>query len=72
MTTRVKGTGLGLAIVKKIIQEHNGTIELAQRADGAAGASVILQLPLAAEIDTKNHMTQKVAPRENIGKVNGL
>jgi nitrogen fixation/metabolism regulation signal transduction histidine kinase len=68
MTTRVKGTGLGLAIVKKIIQEHNGTIEIAARTDGAPGATVILQLPLAAQIDTKTNTMQKVAP----GKINGL
>lgn len=54
MTTRVKGTGLGLAIVKKIISEHGGTVELAARADGQAGATVILMLPLASTIDTKN------------------
>ena len=28
MTHRAKGTGLGLPIVKKIIEEHDGTLEL--------------------------------------------
>lgn len=28
MTTREKGTGLGLAIVRKIVEEHDGTMEL--------------------------------------------
>lgn len=28
VTTRVKGTGLGLAIVKKIMEDHNGILEL--------------------------------------------
>lgn len=60
MTTRVKGTGLGLAIVKKIISEHHGTIELAARTDGGAGAAVILMLPLAGAIDTKNTSENKL------------
>ncbi|TDN86740.1 two-component system nitrogen regulation sensor histidine kinase NtrY [Stakelama pacifica] len=33
MTTRARGTGLGLAIVKKIVEEHFGTIEFADRPD---------------------------------------
>jgi two-component system nitrogen regulation sensor histidine kinase NtrY len=43
VTTRVKGTGLGLAIVKRSMEEHRGTIELSNRAEG--GASVTLTLP---------------------------
>jgi two-component system nitrogen regulation sensor histidine kinase NtrY len=34
MTTRARGTGLGLAIVKKIVEEHLGTIEFADRDGG--------------------------------------
>ncbi|MGF1550531.1 MAG: ATP-binding protein [Sphingomonadaceae bacterium] len=34
MTTRERGTGLGLAIVKKIIEEHFGTMEFADRPGG--------------------------------------
>ena len=46
VTTKAKGTGLGLAIVKKIIDEHQGTIELSNLADG--GASVVITLRGAA------------------------
>ena len=34
-TTKKKGTGLGLAIVNKIINDHNGSIEFVQIANGA-------------------------------------
>jgi len=44
VTTKAKGTGLGLAIVKKIVDDHNGTIALANRAEG--GAEVSLGFPL--------------------------
>jgi nitrogen fixation/metabolism regulation signal transduction histidine kinase len=45
MTTKVKGTGLGLAIVKKIVEEHNGHIDIENGQSG--GASVTIYLPLA-------------------------
>jgi nitrogen fixation/metabolism regulation signal transduction histidine kinase len=44
VTTKAKGTGLGLAIVKKIVDDHGGSIALANRPDG--GAEVSLRLPL--------------------------
>jgi len=43
VTTRQKGTGLGLAIVKKIMEEHGGTLVLADRAP--RGANVTLRFP---------------------------
>ena len=43
VTTRAKGTGLGLAIVKRTMEEHRGTIELSNRAEG--GAVVTLTFP---------------------------
>jgi nitrogen fixation/metabolism regulation signal transduction histidine kinase len=46
MTTKPKGTGLGLAIVKKIIEEHGGTVEIANVAPH--GARVTLTFPPAA------------------------
>jgi len=43
VTTRVKGTGLGLAIVKKIMEDHGGSLLLADRKGG--GAIVTLRWP---------------------------
>jgi nitrogen fixation/metabolism regulation signal transduction histidine kinase len=46
VTTKAKGTGLGLAIVKKIIDEHRGRVELANRMP--RGALVTLVFPRGA------------------------
>jgi len=40
-----RGSGLGLAICRKIISEHDGTIAIANRADG--GAQITIELPLS-------------------------
>ena len=49
VTTKTKVTGLGLAIVKKIIDEHHGSITIANgsQRDGERGAAVSIALPLA-------------------------
>jgi PAS domain S-box-containing protein len=57
VTTRPKGTGLGLAIVKKIVEEHNGSIEIANAAGG--GAEVAILLPVTA------HTAAEDRPRVN-------
>jgi nitrogen fixation/metabolism regulation signal transduction histidine kinase len=44
VTTKLKGTGLGLAIVKKIVEEHNGSIELANAKGGGAQVSILLPI----------------------------
>lgn len=44
VTTKPKGTGLGLAIVKKIIEEHQGKIEIRNIPEG--GAKVSLRFPV--------------------------
>ena len=41
VTTKARGTGLGLAIVKKIIDEHDGSIDIENR-DGGAVVSILL------------------------------
>jgi two-component system nitrogen regulation sensor histidine kinase NtrY len=46
VTTRAKGTGLGLAIVHKILEDHAGTLTLADAPNG--GATVTLALPVEA------------------------
>jgi PAS domain S-box-containing protein len=45
VTTKTKGTGLGLAIVKKIVDEHDGQIQVANIEP--QGADVTITLPLA-------------------------
>jgi two-component system nitrogen regulation sensor histidine kinase NtrY len=69
VTHRAKGTGLGLPIVKKIIEEHDGTLELmpAPVFEGSAhpGAWARIVLPQALpdrawEADEKSRITEKL------------
>ena len=45
-TTKAKGTGLGLAIVRKIVDEHGGRVELANREP--RGSRVTIVFPRSA------------------------
>lgn len=51
VTTREKGTGLGLAIVKKILDDHGGRLELADREGGGAEARILLDPSTAHRLD---------------------
>jgi nitrogen fixation/metabolism regulation signal transduction histidine kinase len=51
VTTKPKGTGLGLAIVKKIIDEHHGSVVLANGEQG--GAVVCVMFPAGETIAAK-------------------
>lgn len=42
VTTKAQGTGLGLAIVRKIIDEHQGRIDVSNRREGGAKVSILL------------------------------
>ena len=48
VTTKPKGTGLGLAIVKKIVEEHQGLVEIRNLDEG--GACVCVKLPLRGSL----------------------
>jgi len=51
VTTKAKGTGLGMPIVKKIVDEHQGTIEISNAPEG--GARICIRLPLVKEEEAK-------------------
>jgi len=61
VTTRVKGTGLGLAIVKKIVEEHDGVLDLRDAEGG--GASAVMSFDLAA---LQAHVSQEPGVPEKV------
>ncbi len=44
VTTKRRGSGLGLAIVRRIVEEHGGRVELADRPEGGACARLMLPI----------------------------
>ncbi len=52
VTTKARGTGLGLPIVKKIVDEHQGSIEINNAPEG--GARIAIRLPLVREEESKH------------------
>jgi signal transduction histidine kinase len=49
MTTKTKGTGLGLSIVKRIVENHQGNIDLTSRLN--EGTCFSITLPIRAEFE---------------------
>ena len=52
VTTKSRGTGLGLPIVKKIVEEHQGSVEISNAPEG--GARIDIRLPLVKAEEAKN------------------
>ena len=65
VTTRAKGTGLGLAIVRRIMEDHGGTVRIADRSP--IGARAILTFSHAAlekRAELANHTNDTQAAAE--------
>ncbi len=66
MTTRAKGTGLGLAIVARVMEEHGGKLELADRTDGQNGARVLMNLPVHMADNASNTTDTNTSQQERL------
>jgi two-component system nitrogen regulation sensor histidine kinase NtrY len=75
MTTREKGTGLGLAIVQRIVEQHGGTLTLAdapKRNGKIEGASVRIDLPMGEKEDAAAADTVPERAEEEEGVTHGV
>lgn len=52
-TTKPKGTGLGLVIVKKIVEEHGGTVQIANITPHGARVTLTLPFAMPARVEKK-------------------
>jgi two-component system nitrogen regulation sensor histidine kinase NtrY len=71
MTTRAEGTGLGLAIVKRIVEDHGGSVDFADRPGGGAIVTLALSTHIhparlaaaAAQSDTQSEAAPRLLTR---------
>lgn len=62
VTSRARGTGLGLAIVKKIVEEHDGTLEI--ESDAQSGTTMRMRFDMAALSAHLDHPETSADPVE--------
>ncbi len=67
VTTRARGTGLGLAIVKKIVEEHEGVLELGDAAGGGTVARLCFDRSALADHDVPVDPGDALPARRQLG-----
>ncbi len=64
-STKPTGFGLGLAITRKIVEDHGGSIHVAE-SNGSAGTIMVIELPIsAADSDSETAAVQAVRPTQS-------
>ena len=59
VTTKAKGTGLGLAIVKKIVEEHQGKIQI-ENIKPRRRVSIRIALPMCSASSRGEHVSGQI------------